>query len=123
MQAISLISDYRIRLAHELIDKCERGSSVHFFPPNRTDAQNRKMWPMLSDVARAKPQGRVHPAEHWKCLFMAEIGEQPLWLPSLDGLSVVNVGYRSSRLTVAKMSDIIECINAYAAEHEIPMKD
>jgi hypothetical protein len=95
------------------------GVIVQMFLPRRTNEQNAKMWAMLSDLSRAKPQGRSLRPEHWKCLFMDDLGHKPDWQPSLGGESVVNVGYKSSRLTKAQMSDMIERMYAYGAEHGV----
>jgi hypothetical protein len=77
------------------------------------------MHAMLSDIALAKPMGRTLTPETWKCLLMDDLGFKPKWEPSLDGDGVVNTGYRSSRLTVAQMSDMIERMYAFGAEHGI----
>jgi hypothetical protein len=84
--------------------------------PRRTSEQNKKMHAMLTDVAKAKPEGRVYDTEVWKCLFMDDLGFKPRWVPSLDGQGVVNTGYRSSRLNKSQMSDMIERMYAYGAE-------
>jgi hypothetical protein len=87
--------------------------------PRRTSEQNKKMHAMLTDVARAKPEGRVYDTETWKCLFMDELNFKPRWVPSLSGDGVVNTGYRSSRLNKSQMSDMIEQMYAYGAEHGV----
>lgn len=87
--------------------------------PRRTGEQNKKMHAMLTDIARAKPQGRVYDTEVWKCLFMDDLDFKPRWVPSLDGQSVVNTGYRSSRLNKTQMSDMIEAMYAFGAEHGV----
>lgn len=89
----------------------------------RSTEQNAKMQAMLSDVSRAKPMGRTLPPEHWKCLFMDDLGFKPNWIPGLDGDTVVNTGYRSSRLTVAQMSDLIERMYAFGAEKGVEWSD
>lgn len=105
--------------AKRLIDKAPPGSVVKIEPPKRTEDQNAKLWAMISDVSRAKPEGREYPPEIWKSLFMASAGFTPRFEPSLDGKGVVPIGYKSSRLSKAEFSDLIECINAYAAEHGV----
>ena len=50
---------------YRIIDAAPPGSVVNIKPPRRTLDQNAKMHAMLSDIARAKPQGRVLPAETW----------------------------------------------------------
>lgn len=122
-QTIILSGDYRRSQARRLIDVAPPYAVVTIKPPTRTSDQNAKMWAMLSDVSRAKPEGRNYPAETWKSLFMAAVGKQARWEPALDGNGVVNVGYRSSRLTKDEMSELIECIAEYAARHGIEMKE
>lgn len=117
-QTIILAGDTQRQLAKQLIDKAPRRAVVNIREESRTSDQNAKLWAMLSDVARAKPQGRVLRTDHWKCLFMDDLDHKPIWEPGLDG-GVVNVGYKSSRLTVAEMSDMIERIYSYGAEHGV----
>jgi hypothetical protein len=105
--------------AHRVIDVAPVGSVVNVKPPRRTLDQNAKMHAMLSDLARAKPQGRVLPPEIWKALFMHEAGFKCTFEPSLDGQGVVPLGFKSSRLNKAEFSDLIEAINAYGAEHSV----
>lgn len=107
------------RQAHLLVDRAPDGAVLNIQEARRSSDQNAKMWAMLSDVARAKPQGRVLPTEIWKSLFMAEAGFTPRFEPSLDGNGVVPVGYKSSGLTKAEFSVLIEAIYAYGAEHGV----
>jgi NinB protein len=100
-----------------------RGSVAVIAPPLRTIPQNKRMQAMLSDVARAKPDGRVLSTDHWKCLFMdalaAESGKpgfKARWEPSLDGEGVVNVGYRSSRLDKSDMGELMDFIEAWGTQ-------
>ncbi len=104
--------------AHELVEKAPQGAVMNIRPATRTNEQNSKMWAMLSDVSRAKPEGRELTPDKWKCLFMDAIGIPAAWEPGING-GVVNVGYRSSRLTKEQMSDLIEQMYAYGAEHGI----
>lgn len=122
-QTIRLTSPARRAQAHRLIDQAPERATVRITPENRTSLQNSKMWAMLGDVSRAKPQGRVMNPEAWKAVFMDAIGKQATWEPALDGNGVVCTGYRSSRLSVADMSAMIEQIYAYAAEHGVELKD
>ena len=104
--------------AHHLIEAAPQGAVVNIRPATRTNEQNSKMWAMLSDVARAKPQGRDLTTDKWKALFMDAIGIPADWEPGING-GVVNVGYRSSRLTKEQMSDMIEQMYAFGAEHGV----
>lgn len=118
-QTIILNGPMSRRKAHQLIDAAPDGCVHNISAPKRTDDQNAKMWAMLSDVSRAKPQGREYPPEIWKSLFMAEAGFKPRFEPSLDGRGVVPIGYKSSRLKKAEFSELIEAIYAYGSEHGV----
>lgn len=118
-QTIRLVGPEQRRLAHDLIDKAPDRAIVNIRPETRSNDQNAKMWAMLSDVARAKPEGREYTTEIWKALFMAEAGFKPHFEPSLDGKGVVPIGYKSSRLAKAEFADVIEAIYAYGAEHGV----
>ena len=117
-QTIRLTGDTQRARAKRLIDAAPQGAVLNIRPATRSGEQNSKMWAMLSDIARAKPQGRELTTDKWKALFMDAIGIPADWEPGLDG-GVVNVGYRSSRLSKEKMSEMIEQIYAYGAEHGV----
>lgn len=118
-QTIHLYTERNRAIARELIEKAPSGAIVNVREAKRSDVQNSKMWAMISDVARAKPEGRVLPTEVWKSLFMSEAGFKPMFEPSLDGQGVVPIGYKSSRLTKAEFGDLIEAIYAYGALHGV----
>jgi hypothetical protein len=105
--------------AESLVNAAPSGSVLNIKPPRRTIPQNDRFWAMVSDISRAKPEGRVYPPEVWKALLMAEAGFKPLFEPSLDGMGVIPVGYKSSRLTKAEFSDLIEAAFAYGARHGV----
>lgn len=91
--------------------------------PTRSDEQNDKMWAMLTDVARAKPEGRNWTPETWKCAFMHYLGHQVLFAEGLDGTGPFPIGFRSSKLTVGQMSDLITCIYKYGDEHKVEWRE
>lgn len=109
--------------AMALLDSAPPGSVMTITPPRRTIPQNDKMWATLTELARAKPDGRSLPVHKWKSLAMDAAGKKPDWERSLDGESMVCVGYKSSRLTKEEMSEVIEAINAYAAEHGVELSE
>lgn len=85
--------------------------------------QNRKMWPMLADVARQKDlvvngqPVRATP-EDWKDVFTAALRGENRMALGIDG-GVVFLGMRTSRLSKTEFRDLIELIYAYGAEHKI----
>ena len=113
---------YRNRgFAHRLVDAAPAGSVMEIKPPRRTLDQNAKLHAMITQIAAAKPEGRVYPVEVWKPLFLAMCGHKVRFEPALDGNGVVPIGLRTSRLTKAECAELIECIYAYAAEHGVEL--
>lgn len=104
--------------AKRLIDAAPADAVVNVKEATRSLDQNSKLWAMLSDVSRAKPEGRMHTPELWKALFMKACGHEVQFLNGLDG-EPFPVGFRSSRLTKAQMSDLIETIYEYGARHGV----
>ena len=122
-QTVILSSDYRRIQAKRLIDLAPQGAVVEVREAKRTTDQNSLAWALISQIARAKPQGRVLSPDAWKSLFMASAGFQCTFEPSLDGRGVVPLGFKSSRLNKAEFSDLIEAIHQYAAEQGIVLDD
>lgn len=87
--------------------------------PKRSKDQNAKMWSMLADVSRAKPEDRNWTPETWKAAFMHFLGHQVLFAEGLDGSGPFPVGFRTSRLSVGQMADLITCIYQYGDEHGV----
>lgn len=111
------------RRAHQLIEMAPHAAVLNIKQAARTSDQNAKLWAMLSDIARAKPQGRVLSTEVWKALFMNAAGFTCTFEPTLDGQGVIPLGFKSSRLNKAEFSDLIEAIHCFAAEHGIQFTD
>lgn len=122
-QTIILNSDYRRMQAHRLIEQAPQNAVLNIREASRTSDQNSLMWALLSQIARAKPDGRVMTTENWKCLFMAAAGFQCQFEPSLDGKGVVPLGFKSSRLNKAEFSELIECMRCFAAEKAIDLDE
>lgn len=105
-------------LAKNMIDAAPINAVVRIAPEKRSADQNAKMWAMLSDISRAKPEGRRHTPEVWKCLFMAACGHEVAFETGLDNRPFP-IGFHSSKLTKAQMSDLIEFIAAYGAQNNV----
>lgn len=118
MQTIILHSDSQKRMAHKLVDVAPAGAVLTIREAKRTLDQNAKFHAMLSDVSRAKPEGRRHTPEVWKALVMHACGHAVQFEMGLNG-QPFPIGFRSSRLTKAEMSDLIEWIYSYGAEHGV----
>lgn len=117
-QTVVIDSQYRRDLAHRLVAAAPVGAVMTISPAKRTSDQNARFWAMLSDISRAKPEGRVHTPEAWKALFMHALGHSVRFEMGLNG-EPFPVGFRSSQLTKAQMSDLMEFMSAWAAERGV----
>ena len=100
--------------------KAPWGTRVEFKATKRTLPQNDRMWAMLTDVAtQAEHNGRKYTPDQWKVLFMAACGREVQFLPSLDGATFIPWGQSSSDLSKSEMTDLIEFIFAWGAEHGV----
>jgi len=121
-QVIILRGDKQRELAVQMVRSAPLDTLIRFEPVKRSTEQNSKLWAMLSDVARARPQGRAHTPEVWKCLFMHALGHEVRFTAGLDG-EPFPIGFRSSRLTKTQMSDLIEFILAWGTENGVEFSD
>lgn len=110
--------EQRIR-AQKLIGRAPDGYVVTIAEPTRTLDQNAKLWAMLADVRRAKPEGRDWSDEQWKAVFMDACGHQAEFAPKLDGPGFVCLGFKSSHLNKSQFADLIESIYEFGARHDI----
>lgn len=104
--------------AKRLIDVAPKDAVVNIREATRSTDQNALMWCLLSDLSRAKPEGRRHTPDIWKSIMMNACGHKVQFEHGIDG-EPFPVGFRSSRLTVAQMSELIEMIYWYGAQHGV----
>ena len=117
-QTVILRGDSQRMLAKALIDKAPVDAVVTVKEATRNLEQNARCWAMLSDISRAKPEGRTMTAELWKCVFMQACGHEVQFLNGLDGLPFP-AGFRSSRLSVRQMADLITFVAAYGDQNGV----
>ena len=117
-QTVIIRGDSQRTLAKQLIDLAPMDAVVNVREATRNADQNARLWAMLSDISRAKPEGRKHTAEVWKALFMQACGYEVQFLQGLDG-NPFPAGFRSSRLTVRQMADLITFIAAYGDQNGV----
>ncbi len=104
--------------AHALLDAAPEGYVVKIAEPRRNDAQNARMWAMLSDIAKAMPLGRRHTPDDWKAIFMNACGWECQFIEGLDGRPFPQ-GFRSSRMTVKQMANLITFMTAFGAQQGV----
>jgi hypothetical protein len=118
-QTIRLVSDVNRVRAAQWCQKAPQGAVVNIREATRSTEQNSKLWAMLSDISRAKPEGRELTPDVWKALFLHSLDHAQRFEMALDGKGMVPVGFRSSRLNKQQMSDLIESIYEYGARHGV----
>jgi hypothetical protein len=117
-QWVRLIGPSQRALAKRLIDAAPLNAVVKISEEKRSLDQNARFWSVLSDISRAKPEGRRHTPEVWKALMMSACGHEVAFELGLDGRPFP-VGFRSSHLNKAQMSDLIDFAQEYGARHGV----
>lgn len=115
------LSNPRVRaLARSYLDRMPDGGMVHFEPePKRSKDANAKMWAMLGDISKqVQHNGTSHTPETWKHLAMHALGHEVRFEIGLNN-EPFPVGFRSSRLTVAQMADLITWLYQYGDEQGV----
>ncbi|WP_374290140.1 recombination protein NinB [Paenirhodobacter enshiensis] len=119
-QTIILVGRSQRDLAKGLIDRAPDDAVVTVKEGTRNLDQNALMWALLSDISRAKPEGRQWVPETWKAAFMHSLGHQVKFAEGLDGSGPFPVGFRTSRLSKRQMADLITVILEYGDRHGVP---
>jgi hypothetical protein len=122
-QTVILSGNSQRAVAKQLIERAPPNAVVTIREETRSGEQNAKMWAMLSDVSRAKPEGRHWTPETWKAAFMHVLGHQVQFCEGLDNSGPFPLGFRSSRLTVRQMADLITVIDEYGSRHGVEWTD
>lgn len=87
-------------------------------PEKRSDAQNRRLWSMLSDIsAQVNWHGHKLTSEEWKDVFSAALKRTKV-VPGLDGGFVV-CGQSTSRMTKAEMCELQTLMEAFGSEQGV----
>src|SRR5690349_7020865 len=88
--------------------------------PKRTVSQNRKMWPMLTDLSRQKDWAHTRngewvigkmPTPAWKSVMTAAFEAETQMAQAVGG-GVVMVGASTSNYSIRRMADFIEFLYA-----------
>lgn len=106
------------------VAKAPTGTRVEFKAARRSLLQNDRMWAMLTDIAAQKEHcGRKYTPDQWKILFMHACGREVQFLPALDGTTFVPWGQSSRDLSKQEMSELIDFMHAWGAEHGVVFHD
>lgn len=120
-RAVLVLSSREIReRGINWIRRAPANTRVEFKAEKRSLDQNSRFWAMLTDVATQKEHaGRKYTPDQWKVLFMHACGREVQFLPSLDNATFIPWGQSSSDLSKGEMTELIEFIFAWGAEHGV----
>jgi hypothetical protein len=119
---VKITDAQRRAYAVECVRLAPTGSVVTIREASRSLDQNAALWAALEDVAKAKPEGREHDTETWKCLFLHKLEHELRFEIGLDGRPFP-MGFRSSHLSKAQFSDLLESIHEYGARHGVIFRE
>ena len=116
---VILNSPSDLRKVHAWVEKAPRGTRVELKAPRRSLDQNAKLWACLTDIAsQVDWYGSKLSAEDWKDVFSASLRRARV-VPGLDAGTFVPLGMRTSDMSKQEFSDLLELINAFAAERGV----
>jgi hypothetical protein len=106
--------------AIRIAQRAPLGTRVEFKLMKRSLPQNSRFWAMLSDVAlQVKWCDQILRPEDWKLIFLDALKREIRAVPNLDGNGLVVLGRSSSDLTREEMSDLMELMMAFGAQHGV----
>jgi hypothetical protein len=104
--------------------KAPAGTRVEFKNSKRTLPQNDRMWAMLTDIARQLDwHGQKLTPDDWKILFLDALNRETRIVPNINGDGFVSIGRSSSDLSKDEMSELIDLIAAFGANHGVTFQD
>jgi len=115
------------RLAHDIareraiaaVKSARDGQIVTVSDPTRTLTANALLWALLHDLAaQVKWHGVSLSPEEYKDLLSAGLVKSKV-VPNIEGNGFVILGQRTSKMTKAEFSDLIELVFAFGAEHGV----
>jgi hypothetical protein len=100
------------------------GTRIEFKETKRSLPQNDRFWASLTDVAVQLPWHgiKLSPTD-WKLIFLDALKRELRMVPNIDGTGFVNLSRSSSDLSKGEMSDLLELIYAFGAQHGVVFHD
>jgi len=109
--------------AIECVRMAPPGYAVVVQQQTRNLSQNAALWSMLTEVSdQVVWHGRKLEPDCWKHIFSSSLRKQEV-VPNLDGTGFVVMGIATSRMTKSEMSDLLELIASFGAQHGVTFKE
>jgi len=101
----------------------EEGTVVTFRKKSRSSEQSAKMWAMLHEIAEQVDwYGQKLEAEDWKDIATASLRHARV-VPGIDKGTYVPLGMHTSTMTIEEMTNLIDLLYAFGAEHNVIFKE
>jgi hypothetical protein len=111
------------RKVAEWAKKTGTGTIVEFRKATRSNTQNALLWARLGEIAaKVEWYGQWLSATDWKEIFSASLRKSHV-VPGIDPGTFVVLGMRTSKMTVAEMTALLDLIDAFAAERGVQFKE
>lgn len=102
----------------------QAGTRVEFKAAKRTLPQNDRFWASLTDLAeQLRWHGVALSPSDWKLVMLDALKREMRIVPNVDGTGFVQLGRSSSDLSKGEMSDLLQLIYAFGAQHGVKFKD
>lgn len=102
--------------AVDAVRNAPEGFAVTVAEPSRNLEQNAALWAILSEVSEHVVwHGRKLSPTDWKHVFSASLKRMDV-VPNLEGTGFVALGLSTSKMGKREFSDLLELVNAFAAE-------
>lgn len=99
--------------------ECSAGVTVEFRSARRNLDQNALMWSLLGEISRQVVwYGAKLSVDDWKDVLTASLRKARV-VPGIDPGTYVPLGMRTSEMTKAEFSELIELILAFGAERGV----
>jgi hypothetical protein len=123
MKLVGVINDYNRRHVAERVANLPAGYAVKAGPKTRSLEQNAKLHAMFGELEKqAQHLGRRLTAQQWKTLMISghaiATGLGVEMVPGLEG-EFVNIRESSAQMSVARMTSLMEYMQAWAAENNV----
>jgi len=105
------------------IERAPDGQIVTIEEAKRTNDQNAKLWPMLSDLSKQVIwHGVKLSQEDWKNFATATLEAQRM-IPNLDGDGFIALGVKTSTMSKKRFSDLLEIVYMIGARNDVKWSD
>ena len=99
------------------------GTTVEFRAARRSLDQNKLLWSLLTQVSKHVVwYGVKLTSEDWKDVLTASLRRTRV-VPGIDAGTFVPLGMRTSQMTKEEMSELVELVYAFGAEHGVPFRE